>query len=290
VSGSHMLEEFAAEVADSVQQPGANPTGANGTNPTLAEYALHHPPGEPSDEPAPAKKETKFVIGALGAGSDYQGFLDYLGIASMNEDFSGQTKSGIYHSVYDSIYWYTHFSDTTEADGRALSQYSATALLRLADAAVLPFEFGRFTATVTGYADEIQKEAESGGHKLDFSGLRKQLEALKDKGQNYDALLEVALNKTALDPGRLQQLNSDLLQSERVLTRPEGLPNRPWYKHQIYAPGFYTGYAVKTLPGIREAVEMKNWKLAQQQMANVEQCLSDLNGVVAGATEQLAGL
>ncbi len=282
VSGSHMLEQFASEVADSVQQPGANAT--------LAEYALHHPPGEPSDEPASAKKESKFVIGALGAGSDYQGFLDYLGIASMNEDFSGQTKSGIYHSVYDSIYWYTHFSDTTEADGRALSQYSLTALLRLADAAILPFEFGRFAATVTGYADEIQKQADSGGRKLDFSGLRKQLETLKDKGQNYDALLEVALNKTTLDPSRLQQLNSELLQSERVLTRPEGLPNRPWYKHQIYAPGFYTGYAVKTLPGIREAVEMKNWKLAQQQMANVEQCLSDLNRVVADATEQLAGL
>src|SRR5205807_48899 len=129
VSGSHTLEEFVAEVAGAVEQPG--------TSKTLIDYALHHPAPENQDEPEPAHKDKAFTIGALGAGSDYVAFLDYLGVASMNEDFSGQTKSGIYHSIYDSIYWYTHFSDTTFVDGKALSEYTATALLRLADSSVL---------------------------------------------------------------------------------------------------------------------------------------------------------
>ena len=104
VSGSHTLEEFVTEVAGSIQQPG--------TTRNLADYSLHHPPPEDQEQSEPAKKDKTFTIGALGAGSDYVAFLDYLGVASMNEEFAGQTKSGIYHSIYDSIYWYTHFSDT----------------------------------------------------------------------------------------------------------------------------------------------------------------------------------
>jgi N-acetylated-alpha-linked acidic dipeptidase len=283
VGGSHTLEVFAGEVADSVPQPG--------TNVSTAEYFIHHPPVDMQDTPGtPPRNDTKFTIGALGAGSDYQGFLDYLGIASLNDGFAGQTKSGIYHSVYDSIYWYRHFSDGTYADGKALSQFTSTALLRLADAPILPFEFGHFAATVQTYTDEIAKEADTAGHKIDLAPVRKQLDALKEKAQNYDALLEAASLKHAPDTAKLARLNADLIRTERVLTRPDGLPNRPWYKHQIYAPGFYTGYSVKTLPGIREAVETKNWKLAQQQAAVVEQCLSDLNQVVSEAIEELAGL
>ncbi len=283
VGGSHTLENFADEVAHSVQQPG--------TNVTLADYALHHPAGgDPQDYSPTGRSDGKLRLDALGAGSDFQGFLDYLGVASMSEGFEGQTRSGIYHSIYDSIYWYTHFSDTTQVDGRALSQYTATAMLRLADASVLPFEFGQFAATVERYTDEIQRLVEGSGHKLDFGGIRRQLDALRDHSQNYEALLEVTLGKNALDADRLMRLNQELVQTERVLTRPEGLPNRPWYKHQIYAPGFYTGYAVKTLPGIREAVESRNWRVAQQEAAIVEQCLADMNQLVGQVTSALPGL
>jgi N-acetylated-alpha-linked acidic dipeptidase len=282
VSGSHTLEEFVAEVAEAIEQPG--------TNKTLVDYALHHPPPEDQDEPEPARKDKTFTIGALGAGSDYVAFLDYLGVASMNEDFSGQTKSGIYHSIYDSIYWYTHFSDTSFVDGKALAAYTATALLRLANSSVLPFEFGHFASTVSGYLDEIRDEAKKSGQKMEFAGLRKQLELLKDDGAKYDALLEAASSKQALDAGNLTALNQALIRSERALTRPEGLPNREWYKHQIYAPGFYTGYGVKTLPGVREAAESKNWPLAQQQTQVLQQCLTDLNQVVNEAVSAAAGL
>ncbi len=282
VSGSHTLEEFVTQVASSIEQPGSN------TN--LVDASLHHPAREGQEEAAPSKKEHGFTIGALGAGSDYVAFIDYLGVASMNEGFGGDAKSGIYHSAYDSIYWYEHFSDSDFVDGRALSQYTASALARLADSSILPFEFGHFAKTVTSYVDEIEKEAQKSGQTLDFSALRKQLDALKQSGEKYDGLLQSAMAKNALDAQRLNGLNQTLLKTERVLTRPEGLPNREWYKHQIYAPGFYTGYGVKTLPGIREAVDSKNWSLAQKETLVVEQCLAQMNQVVDQAIDQLSGL
>lgn len=284
VAGSHTLEEFATEVATAVPQPG--------TSSNLADYSLHHPPTDNQEEEPPSKDNKTFTIGALGAGSDYVAFIDYLGVASMNEGFSGQTKSGIYHSVYDDMYWYTHFSDGAFGfvDGKALSQYTATALLRLGDASILPFEFVHFANTVSSYLDEIDKEAEKSGQKLDFSALRNQLEAIRTSGQKYEGLLQMVAGKDALDGAQVAALNKALMRTERVLTRPEGLPNRSWFKHQIYAPGFYTGYGVKTLPGIREAVDAKNWALAQQQKQIVEQCLAQMNQAINEASSDLAGL
>ena len=285
VSGSHTLEDFAAEVASAVQQPNST------TN--LAEASLHHPVGEEGDEAprtAGDKKRTAFTIGALGAGSDYVAFLDYLGVASMNAGFAGQTKGGIYHSIYDSIYWYTHFSDGSFVDGKALAEYTATALMRLADADVLPFEFGHFVSTVSGYLDEIQKEAKRKGQPLDFAGLMKQLDALKQNGEKYDSLLTAALEKGGLDEARVSAVNDALIRTERALTHAEGLPNRDWYKHQIYAPGFYTGYGVKTVPGVREAVDSGDWPLAKKEAAIVETCLSQMNREVVLAMNGLSGI
>jgi len=282
LSGSHTLEEFATEVASSVRQPGLN---AN-----LVDAALLHNKNEQDDEPGPAHPEKLFTIGALGAGSDYVAFLDYLGVASMNEGFSGDTKSGIYHSIYDSIYWYTHFSDTTYADGRALSQFTSTALLRLADGAVLPFEFDHFAKTVTGYVDDIEKQARKSGHDMTFPSIRQQLATLKQSGRKYNALLRTAMSKDTLDSSRAKALNESLIRTERALTRTAGLPNREWYKHQIYAPGFYTGYGVKTIPGVREAVDSKNWPLAQQEAGVVSQCLAQMNQVVDQAISDASGL
>jgi N-acetylated-alpha-linked acidic dipeptidase len=282
VSGSHTLEDFMAGVAGSVAQPGAN------TN--LADAALNRPPSDDSEEPPPANNGSTFRISALGAGSDYVVFLDYLGVASTNAGFGGQTKSGIYHSAYDSIYWYTHFSDGSFADGKALSQFTATALLRLGDSSILPFEFGHFATTVRGYLDDIQKEVQKSGRKLDFSALDKQLDTLKVNGDKYDALLEAVMLKDIVDAGRVGAVNQALMRSERVLTNPDGLPNRNWYKHQIYAPGFYTGYGVKTVPAVREAVDSKDWVSAQKETEVVEHCLAQMNQVVNDAINGLSGM
>jgi N-acetylated-alpha-linked acidic dipeptidase len=280
VSGSHTLEQFAADVAGSLQQPG--------TNSTLLEQSLAHRDRQQEEEAGPAHPQKMFTIGALGAGSDYVAFLDYLGIASMNAGFGGDSKSGIYHSVYDSIYWYTHFSDGAFVDGKVLSQYTATALMRLADASVLPFEFVHFANTVSGYVDEIDKQAKKNGGNLGFSAIRQQLDKLKETGDKYNLLLEAAMAKGGLNSARLKDLNTDLIRTERALIRPDGLPHREWYKHQIYAPGFYTGYGVKTLPGIREAVDAKDWSLAQKEAAIVEQCLAEMNHVVASAATEIS--
>ncbi|MBV9669745.1 MAG: M28 family peptidase, partial [Acidobacteriales bacterium] len=195
VSGSHTLEDFAGQVAASVAQPG---TGTN-----LVDALLHHPPtaDEAEEAPEPKHADKAFHIGALGAGSDYVAFLDYLGVASMNEGFGGQTKSGIYHSVYDSIYWYTHFSDTNFADGAALAQYTATALLRMADASIAPFEFGCFVNTVESYLEEIQKEAQKSGQQLDLSPLHKQLDSIRKNSETYNALLQAMMKKQTIDAG-----------------------------------------------------------------------------------------
>jgi N-acetylated-alpha-linked acidic dipeptidase len=284
VGGSHTLEEFAAEVAAAVEQPG--------TSTNLADASIHRPHEDSAGtEDHPARPQTKtFTIGALGAGSDYVGFLDYLGVASMDEGMGGQTKSGIYHSVYDDPYWYEHFGDSDFVDGRALAQYTATALLRLGNSTVLPFEFGHFATTVGGYLDEIEKESGKSGKNLDFTALRTQLKQLTENGTRYDTLLKAILVKDPFGATQVNSLNQALIRTERVLTRPEGLPNRSWYKHQIYAPGFYTGYGVKTLPGIREAVESKDWALAQKEAGIVEQCLVEMNQMVSQAYAALSSL
>jgi N-acetylated-alpha-linked acidic dipeptidase len=284
ISGSHTLEQFASDVASSIPQPGA-------ANSSVLEASLHRTGGDDDDDgPTPGRSRRVFGIGALGAGSDYVAFLDYLGIASMNEGFSGLTRSGIYHSIYDSVYWYSRFSDGAFTHGKALSQYTAAALLRLSNASVLPFEFGRFAATIDAYLDEIQKQAQRDGQRLDFSGLRRQVDTLKVSGNKYEALLDAVMLRDFVDQARVAQVNQDLIRTERALTRPEGLPNRAWYKHQIYAPGFYTGYGVKTIPGVREAVDAKDWSLAQRQAAVVEDCLDQMNQVVDHAVAALAGI
>lgn len=282
VGGSHTLEQFVTEVAQSVEQPNSKQS--------LAEASIHRKPVDDDPAaPAPPKRDA-FKIEALGAGSDYVAFIDFLGVASMNAGFGGAGKSGIYHSDYDSIYWYTHFSDSTFVHGQALARFTTTAILRLADASVLPFEFGHFAKTVSSYLDEIEKEAQKSGHKMDFASVRKQLDAIQANGAAYEASLKTDVTKDSLDAARLVALNRALIQTERVLTKPEGLPNRNWYKHQIYAPGFYTGYGVKTLPGIREAVDAKNWELAAQETSVVASCLEAMNQVVKEAATQAGGL
>ncbi len=120
--------------------------------------------------------------------------------------------------------------------------------------------------------------------------MHRQLEELAANGQKYSAALQTALAKSSLNAAKAADLNAILMRTERALTRPEGLPDRSWYKHQIYAPGFYTGYGVKTLPGIREAVEAGQWQLAADEAAKVADCLRQMNELVVKATEDCEGL
>src|SRR5437899_6581930 len=133
-------------------------------------------------------------MAALGSGSDYTAFLDHLGIASLNLGFGGEGGGGIYHSVYDSFAWYTRFSDTTFEYSRALAQAAGVAVLRLADARILPFEFTNFAETVGGYCDEIGKLPKQPGQEVDVGPLRKSTTRLKQAADEYDRALRAVAN------------------------------------------------------------------------------------------------
>jgi N-acetylated-alpha-linked acidic dipeptidase len=302
IEGSHTLEHFINGVARDVKDPETNLTVWKREQ--LAEIA--RPDGEGGRQEARSRADLR--IGALGSGSDYAPFLDFAGIASINLGFGGESGGGIYHSAYDDFYWYTHFADTDFVYGRALAQTAGTALMRIADAEMLPFDFHDFADTVHTYvgqvkkllkdrqteAEEIDKELDEGVFAaiadpkrtsvppsrkvvppyLDFAPLENADAALTESADRFTrALARVRTGDGSIDAQTLAKINGLLIESERRLTNDEGLPGRPWYKHQIYAPGAYTGYGVKTLPAVREAMEQENWKQADDQVPVVAKVL-----------------
>jgi N-acetylated-alpha-linked acidic dipeptidase len=250
---------------------------------------------------APARRKDllekkSLSLSALGSGSDYSPFFQHLGVPSLNLGFGGEDDGGEYHSIYDSYDDYVRFKDPQFHYGVALSQVAGRAVLRLADADVLPFDFSDLHKTINGYVKDLTEQAEQLREStlvenrlikdhtyqlaadptkpykdpvakvevpyLDFSALQNALVAL-DKAS---AKLADTLAKAKVSPAARQSLNEALYKAEQSLLTENGLPRRSWFKHTIYAPGFYTGYGVKTLPGIREAIEQRNWKEAQEQV------------------------
>jgi len=259
MSGSHSLQAFINDVARDVTDPRGGPNVLEAKRARLVDQAS-------TDAARAAIKARRDVpIDALGSGSDYTAFLDYLQIASLDLGFGGDGGGGVYHSVYDSFYWYTHFSDGEFVHAAALSRVIGTAILRLANADVLPFEFHATADTLRGYVDEIAKMP-GVDKKLDLAPIRGALGKLESAASDYQKSLE-RLDRLD-DPERfrradLARMNQILYLSERDFRRDAGLPRREWFKHLAYAPGLYTGYGVKTLPGIREGIEQGQWDEAR---------------------------
>jgi N-acetylated-alpha-linked acidic dipeptidase len=229
-----------------------------------------------------------FRLGALGSGSDYVGFLHHAGVASLNLGFGGADAGGVYHSVYDTLDWFRRFSDGEMVYGKTLAQVMITTLVRLADAPVLPFEFHTLSRTIHGYLEDIQKGAQKGGGTVDVREVQTQMTRLHAASQAYDAELNALMQRvSSIAPEKLVKVNETLEHAERTLLLADGLPHREWYRHQIYAPGLYTGYGVKTLPGVREAVEGKRWDEANQQARRVAVALRAMCGQVEEATRLL---
>ena len=273
-SGSHTLETFMSEVLRDLKDP------QNGKS--LLEIA-RTPRRDRSETPAEEQGPPGFHLGPLGAGSDYVAFIDHLGVASLNLGFGGPNLNGQYHSIYDDPQWFEQFGDPGFVYGAALSQVTTMTLLRLADAPLLPFEFGEFSNTVRRYVDQIKKQ--SGTH-VDFAPLLSALEKTDSDAKAYEAALKTAGAQT--DTSRLAKANEALYESERGLTLTKGLPARDWYRHQIYAPGLYTGYGAKTLPGVREAVEASRWDEANAEAKDAGRALEQLNQHIEEATRLLA--
>jgi N-acetylated-alpha-linked acidic dipeptidase len=258
-------------------------------------------------------------IGALGSGSDFTAFLDHLGIACLNIGYGGENEGGAYHSIYDSFDHFVRFGDPTFAYEVALAETGGHAVLRLADADILPFNFTDFATAVSEYADQLKEltrdmreetleldqelrdnlfaevsdptkadraaKAQDPVPFLNFAPLENAVSRLKDSAREY-LRAEYALAEAGgtLDAARRERLNEILYRSERALTNPEGLKGRPWYTHEIYAPGLYTGYGVKTLPAVREAIENRSWDEADREIVVVARAIEAYAGEIERAT------
>ena len=281
--GSHSLEAFANDLMRDIDDP-------KRAGKTLFQAKLDREisQAKSDDDKAKITARRDFPIAALGSGSDYTAFLDHLTVASLNFGFGGEgSDNGVYHSKYDSFAWYTRFSDTDFAYNAALSQTIGTAILRLANADILPFEFTATSRTLKGYVDEIEKlRAETkDAPALDFAPLRASLTKLQKAADAYGAAL--AKGKAPRDREQAAELNHLLFTSERTFKYDAGLPKRDWFRHLAYAPGFYTGYGVKTLPGIREGIEQKAWDEPKKYIPIVAAAIEKLAAQVDRATTLL---
>ena len=317
VNGSHTLEQFINGVARDVEDPETKLTvWQRAQQSAIAE-------AKSADDRKELRQRTDLRIGALGSGSDYTAFIDHVGIATMDIQYGGEDNSGIYHSIYDDFYWYTHFSDTDFVYGRALAQTVGTSVMRLADAEVLPLDFVNFADTVETYTKDLQKlladkqeeirernqELDEGMFKatfdprrptvapvkeeipphLNFAPMQNAVDSLTRSARHYQQALaqkQASLGDDAF-AAKLGALNKQLMESERRLTNADGLPRRPWYKHLLYAPGVYSGYGAKTIPGVREGIELKRYAEADAEIVRVSKALEDESTLIESAATQL---
>jgi N-acetylated-alpha-linked acidic dipeptidase len=316
MGGSHTLEQFINGVARDIEDPETKTSVWQRLQ--LSKIAQ----AKSADERKELRQRSDLRIDALGSGTDFTAFLDHLGIATLDLAYGGEDDSGIYHSVYDDFYWYTHFSDYDFIYGRALSQTVGTSVMRLADAEVLPFDFVDFADTIQKYTKDLEKlladkqeeirernqELEEGVFKatfdprrptvapmkeaipphLNFAPMQNAADALARSAELYRYALsqrQASLSEEQVES--LRSVNDLLTQSERRLTNDDGLPRRPWYKHLLYAPGIYSGYDVKTVPSVREGIEQKRYAEAEQEIARVAKALQDEAALIQLATNVL---
>jgi len=297
--GAHNLEKFFDQISKSVMDPQTNVTVFERRNDV--------------QQVSGGAPWSHYELGALGSGSDYSPFFQHLGIASFNMGFGGESSGGEYHTMYDSYKHYKRFKDPNFQYGVTLAKVAGRTSLRMANADVLPFEFSHFTKIVNGYKDEVtaladklRKEAnqhntmiEKGMYALannpkenmkvpdakanvphfNFAPLENALENLEKQSMAFSKATQSGVsnveNKAAV--------NAILKDMERALTKEHGLPKRPWYKHHIYAPGFYTGYGVKTFPGVREAIEQGEFNEVEQQINILASVINEFSSQIGQA-------
>ena len=308
VEGSHSLENFVNDVAKDIQDPETKMT-------VWKRDHLFQISRANAQARTEIRSRSDSRIPALGSGSDYTAFIDHLGVASVNLGYGGEDEGGQYHSIYDDFYYYTHFLDTDFSYGRALAQTAGTMVMRMADADILPYQFTDLADTVHLYITQLKTlatdkrdetkernlEISDGVYKalydpkkhmvpppvepvppyLNFAPLDQASDDLTDAAKSFDQAF------TAAGGTAPPELNPDLITSERLLTDERGLPNRPWFQHLLYAPGFYTGYGVKTMPGVREAIEQKKWSEADEQITRVAAALEREASLLKQATKLL---
>ncbi|MBV8072601.1 MAG: M28 family metallopeptidase [Acidobacteriaceae bacterium] len=316
--GSDVLQHLINGVAQDVQDPEKNMSVWERAR--LRRIAT----AKTAEERSQARTESQLSIGPLGDGSDYTAFIHHLGIPSVDMGFSGEDSGGVYHSIYDDFYWYTHFGDPTFVYERAESQLMGSAVMRLADADLLPFNFEDFANAVHKYLENVQtllrnsqqairdrnRDLEDGVYSATSDPLKPLLppspepvpphfnfapvQNAADELAASAVRLEKAWNKHqasgwSLPPERVNAVNALMMQAGPALTDAGGLPGRPWFKNMIYAPGAYTGYEAKPLPGVLEALDRKDWAEAESQIPREAEALKREKKVVDEIIAALKG-
>lgn len=297
LGGSHVLEPFLNQVAEDVKDP---QTGVSVAARVRANLRVN---GDDERVREEAAQRDDLRLAPLGSGSDYTPFLQHLGIASANLAFGGESEHGSYHTLYDTYEHFTRFRDPSFVYGVTLAELGGRATLRLANAPLLPLRFAGLADNLGRYLDELEALAgdqrlaaeqrqtllDDGAYDLvldpqrrlgppaalppvphfNFAPLKNALARVADLSARVDALLDQQAEASAgaLSAAQRNTLNTLLYRSERTLTHADGLPGRPWYRHQVYAPGFYTGYGVKTLPRVREAIEARHYDQVDGEIA-----------------------
>ena len=320
-SGSHTLEKLVNEMEKQVPDPEKKMSIWKRAQ--MRRIAQATKPEERQE----LRDRAELRIGALGDGSDYAPFLDHAGVAALNLGFGGEAGGGVYHSIYDDFYWYTHFGDPNFLYEKALAQMAGTTVMRMADADLLPFDPSDSADTVERYVGELKSELKKQQDEvrernwqiedgvftatadptkqyvppsvgpvppyINFAPLENGADAYSKAALRYHKAV-ARLNETpdAWQSPVLKQINTQLLLTERTFTTTQGLKERPWFKHQIYAPGAYTGYGVKTIPAVREALEEDKWSDAEQGAVIAGQVLMNeakLVDSIAQQMEQIVG-
>jgi N-acetylated-alpha-linked acidic dipeptidase len=312
-SGSHSLENLAGQVAREVMDPETNVSVSDRLRASWLVKGNE-------ERKKLAKERPTLHLEALGSGSDYTPFIQHLGISSFNVAFSGEAQGGEYHTCFDTFDHFSRFVDPDNSYGIALAKVCGRLALRLADADILPFDFrgasqtyDRYIAEVQKLADDLRKQTDETNKQLseglvklaadpmipftapkpkvavpflNFATLLNAADELKAATAAYDKALQAALkNGRKFTSTELQSLNQTLFLAERALLSDKGLPRRPWFRHQIYAPGFYTGYGVKTLPGVREGIEQRQWEETDQQLTEAAAALKRYTAEIKKATQ-----
>jgi N-acetylated-alpha-linked acidic dipeptidase len=275
-----------------------------------------------AEERGQIRKNAELRVTALGDGSDYTAFQDHAGISSLDIGFGGEDEGDQYHSIYDDFYWYTHFADTDFAYGRALAQTAGTTIMRIAGADLLPYQYtpqaeaiakyetdlekllkdkqeefternlelqeGVFTANADPHKTYVPPPAETVPPFMNFAPMKNAIEKLKKSADDYDkAYAKFKSAGATLSPQSLDAVNADLIGISRLFLNEKGLPERPWFKNQIYAPGAYTGYGAKPIAAVREYMDEKKWQQADEQIPMVAQVIENIAGGISKAAEDL---
>ncbi|GMV04081.1 MAG: hypothetical protein AMXMBFR53_03620 [Gemmatimonadota bacterium] len=312
VGGSHQFERMITQIGAEVTDPERGVSALERLKAALSVAGNREVDARPD-----------LRISPLGSGSDYTPFLQHLGIPSLNIGYGGEGGGGSYHSIFDSFDHYSRFGDPTFEYGIALAKTAGRATLRLANADVLPFRYANLADNVRRYLGEVERladdmRAETERHNglvergafllaadptltyvppgkrepvphLNFAPLQNAVDRMDAAAAAYDAALARSLGAGGPDRASATRLNQVLLGLERRLTRDDGLPRRPWFRHQIYAPGFWTGYGVKTLPGVREGIEQRAWDEVTLFVDEIARALDRLSDGLEEATDILGG-